>query len=503
MSAHADKEFYASDSGPHGSVGLSGHNTQRPVRILLAALLLAPVVSLAGPPAEGTPPQAPAASGATPAEAAHGAWPGWRGPRGDGVSEATGLPVRFDPEANGLWKIRPPGRGHSSPIVQDGRIFLSASVAGEPVPGHGPPVHMRDGAVYLHPGSTHGDRSHRLLALAYDARSGEELWRRTVHDGPVHDNRHQSNTYASPTAVTDGSRVYFWFGSEGLFAFTLDGDPVWEADLGDFGVWGLGHGISPVLHGEHIILVCDDDAGDGSVILAVDRGTGEVAWTTPRRVRKSWATPALIPVGDGVQLFVPSYNLVAGYDPETGAELWRSEGFDSNLVHTPVHQAFGDGRLVFASTGYPRKEMRALEILPDAPPRIRWRHERGTGYLPSALLYQNILFFLSDGGVITALNPDDGSVHFQARPPQPGRYHASPLGYEGQVLIASLEGDLTVFRAAPEFGIVATSSLPEAVWASPAVSGNTMFLRTVDHLYAFREAGEATTAAARPRGEPR
>ena len=457
----------------------------------IAALALPRAVS-AGQPASGS------SSRETPAPANWFAnWPAWRGPTADGVSAETGLPVRFDPDTNGLWKTATPGEGHSSPVVWDQLVFVSAAIAGDPVPGHKPPVHVRNGEVYLHAGSTAGDLHHTLLALAYDARTGEEVWRRTVHDGPVYDNRYRTNTYASLTAITDGERVYFSFGNQGLFAFTLEGEPLWATDLGDFGVWGLGHGIMPVLHGETLILVCDNDDGEGSRIFGVDRRSGEIVWSTERRARKGWATPALLPVGGVTQLFVPGYHALAAYDAGSGVELWRTAPFeDSAPVHTPVHQPFGDGRLVFVSTGYPGKEMRALEVLPGVEPRVRWSYERGTGYLPSALLYQGILFFLSDGGVITALDPEDGSLHFQARPTHPGRYHSSPIGYEGHVLIGSLEGDLTVFRAADEFEIVAESSLPEAIWASPAIAGGTLFLRSVDALYAFRSpAGGETTPA--------
>ena len=461
-------------------------------RLLPAVALLPVVVAATGFAAQ--PPAAPPDESSPPAP--DGNWPGWRGPTADGISPETGLPVHFDPEQNAVWRSAVPGRGHSSPVVWGGRIYLSASVAGERVPGRAAPVHIRDGEVYLHPGSTAGDVSHTLLALAYDAETGAELWRRVVHDGPVYDNRYRTNTYASLTPLTDGERVYFSFGNQGLFAFTLDGDPVWQTDVGDFGVWGLGHGISPVLHGETLILVCDNDDGEGSRIFGLDRRSGEIIWSTERRARKSWATPALLPVGGVTQLFVPGYHFLAAYDAGSGVELWRAAPFENSApVHTPVHQPLGDGRLVFVSTGYPGKEMRALEVLPGGEPRVRWSYERGTGYLPSALLYRDLLFFLSDGGVITALDPDDGSLRFQARPTNPGRYHSSPIGYEGQVLIGSLEGDLTVFRAGPEFEIVAESSVPEAVWASPAIAGGTLFLRGVEHLYAFRKDGtpRATT----------
>ncbi len=415
-----------------------------------------------------------------------GQWPGWRGPSANGVSEETGLPERITAGAE-AWSVEVPGRGHSSPVVEGGLVFLTASVEGEVVPGHEPPIHYRDGEVYLHPGSGSGDRSHALLALAYDAETGAEAWRRTLHDGPVHDNRYRTNTYASLTALTDGERVYFWFGSQGLYALTLDGEPVWSRDLGDFGDWGLGHGISPVLHGDLLILVCDDDAGEKSQIFAVHRKTGEIAWRIGRRARKSWGTPSLVPVGDRTQLVVASYDRIAAYDPTSGREVWGGAGFDSNVVHTPVHLAVGDDRLVFVSTGYPDKEVRALRLSPGrAEPTREWTHARGTGYLPSGIAYGGVLFVISDGGVVTGLDPLTGAVHFQGRPPNPGRYHASPVGYEGKVLIGSLEGDLTVFRAAPEFEVLSTGSLDEAIWASPAIADGTLFLRTVSRLYAFR-----------------
>ncbi len=415
-------------------------------------------------------------------------WPGWRGPDGDGVSAETGVPERITSGAE-TWRAAVPGRGHSSPVVWEDRLFLTSSIPGEAIPGREPPVHIRDGAVYVHPGSEGGDRRHTLLALAWDVRSGAELWRRTLHDGPVYDNRYRTETYASLTALTDGERVYFWFGSQGLFALTLDGEPVWRRDLGDFGDWGLGHGISPVLHRDLIILVCDDDGGEKSAIFAVDRRTGEVAWRTPRRTRKSWGTPSLVPVGDAVQLVVASFDRIAGYDPASGREIWGGPGFDSNVVHTPVHMPAGDDRLVFVSTGYPDKEVRALRLAPGGgKPESAWARAGGTGYLPSGIVYGGLLFVLSDGGVVTALDPRTGALRFQGRPPHPGRYHASPVGYEGKVLIGSLEGDITIFRAAPEFEILETGSLPEALWASPALSEGSLYLRTVSHLYAFRGA---------------
>jgi len=162
-------------------------------------------------------------------------WPQWRGPHRNGVSSETGLPLEWSATENVLWKTAIEGRGHSSPVVWGDRVFVTADIEGETIEGASAPKHVRDGEVYLHPDSQSGDRRHTLKVVALDAESGAILWSRTAHDGRVFDNRHRVNTYASPTAVADGERVYVYFGSEGLLAYDFEGTLVWSKDLGDAG----------------------------------------------------------------------------------------------------------------------------------------------------------------------------------------------------------------------------------------------------------------------------
>ncbi len=159
-------------------------------------------------------------------------WPQWRGPHRNGVASATGLPLEWSAGENVLWKTAIEGRGHSSPVVWGDRLFLTTDIEGEKIEGALPPEHIRDGEVYLHPDSQSGDRRHTLKVLALDAATGAIVWSRTAHDGRVYDNRHRVNTYASPTAVADGERVYVYFGSEGLLAYDFEGALLWQKDLG-------------------------------------------------------------------------------------------------------------------------------------------------------------------------------------------------------------------------------------------------------------------------------
>ena len=256
---------------------------------------------------------------------------------------------------------------------------------------------------------------------AYDARTGAEAWRRTVHDGPVYDNKYRSNTYASLTPVTDGERVYFSFGNQGLFAFSLDGEPVWRTDVGDFGVWGLGHGINPVLHGEVLILVCDNDDGEGSRIFGVDRRSGKIVWNTDRRARKGWRLRRCCRWGAS-----PSSSCRATTSsPPTTPEAASSCGGPrpSRIRPRSIPRSTNPSETAGSSSSRPAIPARKCgpwKCCRGIEPRVRWTYERGTGYIPSALLYRGILFFLSDGGVVTALDPEDGSLHFQAPPHEPG-----------------------------------------------------------------------------------
>jgi outer membrane protein assembly factor BamB len=296
-------------------------------------------------------------------------WPQWRGPRRNGVSSATGLPLEWSAKENVLWKTAIEGRGHSSPVIWGDRIFVTTDIEGERIEGASAPTHIRDGEVYLHPDSQSGDRRHTLKVLALDAGTGEIVWSRTAHDGRVFDNRHRVNTYASPTAVADGERVYVYFGSEGLLAYDFEGALVWRKDLGDLPSWGHGQGTSPLLHGDLLILQVDRNQGEGSFIAAFDRTSGREIWRTARKERINYSSPLLIETKAGPEVVTTSYDAVVSYEPATGRELWRSEGFLGNAVPTAVA---GEGT-VFVVSGYPDKLTKAIRV-PDAgeKPAVLW-----------------------------------------------------------------------------------------------------------------------------------
>jgi len=222
-------------------------------------------------------------------------WPQWRGPGGMGISTEKNLPVEWSTTKNIKWKTPIAGRGHSSPVVWGNKIFLTTAIEGDVVPGAKAVTHVVEGGqVFLHPDSVGADRKHTFKVLAVNADTGKVLWEQTAWEGTPYDNRHRKSSFASATPVTDGSMVFAFFGSEGLYAYDMNGKLAWKADLGKLGTVGMGTGTSPILYENLLILQCDEEMGAASFLVALNKKTGKEVWRVARKVKVSWATPILV-----------------------------------------------------------------------------------------------------------------------------------------------------------------------------------------------------------------
>ncbi|HEY7510075.1 MAG TPA: PQQ-binding-like beta-propeller repeat protein, partial [Vicinamibacteria bacterium] len=221
-------------------------------------------------------------------------WPQWRGPAGQAISTDSRVPLEWSATENVLWKTPIPGRGHSQPIVWGDRIFVTTAIEGEVVPGAQAVKHMDEGKEFLHPDALGANKKHTFKVIALDADSGRVRWERTAWEGTPYDDRHKKSSYAAPTPVTDGRLVYAYFGTEGLYAYDFDGKLAWKAMPGKVATLGMAVGTSPVLHGDLIILQCDEDGGQHSFIVAYDKKTGKEAWRVARPVQVSWSTPVIV-----------------------------------------------------------------------------------------------------------------------------------------------------------------------------------------------------------------
>ena len=426
---------------------------------------------------------------------ADGNWPSFRGPLARGVADGQRLPDTWNGEsgASVIWKTEIPGLGHSSPIVWDGAVFVTSAVSS-----------YRDASfrpgLYGDPTAS-GDRSvHRWMVYALDKETGAMRWDATAVEARPRDTRHIKNTFASATPATDGRYVVAPFGSQGLYAFHMDGTLAWHQDLGrlDTGAYDVpeyewGPASSPIIF-EDLAIVQGDTQGE-SFILAVNIHSGDTIWRTTRDELPSWGTPTIYARGDRLELVTNASSFIRGYDPRTGRELWRLGGSSKITAPTPVAT---DGLIVVASGRAP--EAPIFAIRPGATgditlsPRARssefiaWHLPRRGPYISTPLIYRGMLYSLSNSGVLDAYDIDTGEEVYRQRIPHAGfGFSASPVAADGKIYLAGEDGDIFVVRAGARFELIARNPIGEPLMATPALSDGTMFVRGSRHLFAIRQ----------------
>ncbi len=255
-----------------------------------------------------------------------------------------------------LWKTPIAGKGNSSPIIWDKRVFLTTAVEGAVVPGAKAVKHYIEGQEWRHPDSSGADKRQTFKVICLDRDTGRILWERTAYEGTPYDDRHRKSSFAAPTPVTDGKLVYAYFGAEGVYAYDLNGKLAWKQDIGKISTLGMGTGTSPLLYQNLLIIQADSEDGKESAIVALDKKTGKQVWKTARTgIEVSWSTPLLVHTTKRMELVTTGNQAVIAYDPTTGKELWRSKGLDSNAIPSPL----SDGELVY--------------VWPVIRRRLRWR----------------------------------------------------------------------------------------------------------------------------------
>lgn len=417
-------------------------------------------------------------------------WPQWRGPDGSGISTERGLPEEWGETKNVRWKTPLPGKGHSSPVVWGKRVFVTTAIEGAVVPGAKAVEHKVEGQVWKHPDSVGADRKHTLKVIALDRDTGRILWEQTAWEGTPYDDRHRKSSFASATPATDGKMVYAYFGTEGLYAYDFNGKLAWKATVGKLANSGMGTGTSPVLYENFVVIQADEEDGVNSSLVAYDKKTGKEVWRTPRKVQISWATPLLVNTGKRTELVTSGNEFVISYDPATGKELWRGKGLESNAIPSPVATAGHD--MVVVSAGFPAKAAYAIKLGASGELKetdIAWSYAKGTAYVPSPILYGDYIYLLTDKGIMTCLDARTGEVKYEGgRPPVPATFTASPVAFDGKILLTSEDGDTFVVKAGPKHEVIRTNSLGEPVYASPAVAAGKIFIRGEKNLYAIEQA---------------
>ncbi len=411
-------------------------------------------------------------------------WPHWRGPTGNGVAPRADPPIAWSEEKNVRWKLALPGLGNSTPIVWRDRIFVTAAVPfGEPLAptaGHRDGEHDNEETV----------RRQKFLVIAVGRDDGKIVWQRTVREGIPHETGHRTGSFASNSPVTDGERLYAFFGSNGLYCLSWDGQPVWEKDFGQMhSLHAHGEGSSPALHGETLVVNWDHEGS--SFLVALDKRTGKERWKSARKEITSWSTPIVVEHDGKAQVIVSATRRIRGYDLETGRVVWECGGLSQNVVASPV----AGGGIVIAGSSYEKRAMVAIRLEGaqgdiTGTDRVLWTRDRNTPYVPSPLLYEDRLYFFNHyQAILFCLDPRTGETRFgPARLPEVADIYASPLGAAGRVYVPSREGVTVVLKhGAAALEVLATNRLDDRFSASPVAVGGHLFLRGQRRLYCISQ----------------
>ena len=385
-----------------------------------------------------------------------GDWPQFRGPNSDGHVVGPATPMEWSDTKNVVWKVSVSGLGWSSPVIVDGRVFVTTAVPrGEGL---------------------------SLRAMALDAKTGQTIWDREVRAVEKAPSIHTKNSHASPTPMVRNGSVFVHFGAQGMARLSAaDGELQWTCFELDYPPIH-GNGGSPVLHDGKLVLVCD--GSKDPFVAAIDAKTGKVSWKTPRgvkaRINHSFVTPTIAIVEGQAQVMAPGPDHFAAYDLSSGKEVWRVLAPGWSVVPQP---AIGHG-LVIYNHDYDHPELMAVKLGGKGDvteSHVAWRIKRGAPSTPSPLLVGDELYFVSDSGIATCVNAKTGEQYWTER--LGGNYSASPLFANNFVLFLSETGLATWVQAGRKFVVLGKNEVPGRTLATPAFSANAMYLRTDEHLY--------------------
>lgn len=407
-------------------------------------------------------------------QAASTDWSCWRGPHRDNKNPNATPPLRWGKSDNIAWRAAVPGSGHSSPCVAGGDVYIT----------------------------TADEKGETQTLLAYDRRSGELHWQTVLHQGGLMP-KHEKNTHASATPACDGKRVYVPMMNGGhlwLSAVETNGRLAWQTKIGKYQN-GNGYGSSPVLY-ESLVIVSNDNQAEPSLV-GVDGNRGTIVWRADREPSSNSATPIVGRVAGRPQLLMNGAGSVSSYDPVTGERLWFVNHKTEVAACT---MAFDDSR-VYASGNVPEKEWLCVRADGEgdvADSHVAWRTNKRVTYVPSPLVDQGRLFFVTDGGMAFCLDAASGDEIWKHR--LTGSFIASPVLAGNRIYATAENGATFVFAAGPDYEEQARNEVGETCYATPAISGDRIFLRTLKHLYCIggngQDAGKPVAETARAGAKP-
>lgn len=411
-------------------------------------------------------------------------WPQWRGPTGDGVAPGA-APRSWSDGEHVRWKVAVPGRGVSTPIALGDSLFLTTAVPTDPEAAPAAPAEG-DGGGRGGGGAPPEEQSFELHCL--DRKSGATRWKAVARVATPHEGYHKSyGSFASASPITDGKRVYVSFGSQGVFAYGLDGKLAWSFDPGVKLEMrnAFGEGLAPVLSGNVLVQVADHEKE--SFAFALDTETGKELWRVPRDEPSTWATPLVTTLDGKLQVVTSGARKTRSYDVASGKLLWEAAGAGVNAIPTVLRHA--DALLVMS--GF--REAKILAIHPgkaDGDQPVAWTSTKGCGYTASPVLHGGLYYTVTDRGLISCFDAASGEVHYlEERLPRGSQLKSSPIA-AGELLYFPTEaGEVHLVRLGKKYEVAATNVLAEQVFvASPIVAEGALFLRSLTHIFCIADA---------------
>jgi outer membrane protein assembly factor BamB len=386
-------------------------------------------------------------------------WPQFGGPGAKGISSEKGIPASWSGKKNVAWKFRLPGSGWSSPVVVDGKVYLSAAVVK----------------------AKSAKETPALVALSVDCKSGKLLWQTELFAKAWSSRRHQKNSHASPTPLVDDGKLYVHFGTNGTACLDLAGKILWKNEELIYSPVH-GGGSSPVRAGEVIVFSCD--GASDPFVVGLDRNNGKIRWKTnrPKSSGKlfAFATALSLDLDGKQQIILPGANWIASYDPANGKEIWRAWHGGYSVVPRPL---YGHG-LVYFSSSFDRAKLFAIR--PDGKgevtkTHIAWESAKSAPHSPTPVLVGEELYCVSDRGIASCIEARTGKLHWRER--VGGGYSSSVLAADGKIYFQNEKGDAVVIKAGKKFKVLSQNKLGERTLASYAISSGAIYIRGAYHLF--------------------
>lgn len=413
-------------------------------------------------------------------------WPHWRGPLVTGEAPEGNPPVQWSETKNVKWKIEIPGKGHSTPIIWKDMLYITTAVETDEK------IEKEEEGEESSGRRMRGVTAESVLdfkVLAINRENGEIIWQKSVTKEAPEDGTHNTGSWASNSAVTDGDYLFAYFGSRGLYCLDFEGNVLWERDFGQMSKkMSFGEGSTPALYKDKIAVLWDHE-GD-SFLYILDKKTGKELKKISRDERTTWSSPLIVEVNGKPQVITHGTTQIRSYDLGTGEIVWTGTGMTANVIPHPMVK---NNRLYLMS-GFRGNASKVIDLTKakgntDGTDAIIWEYNKNCSYTPSTLLAGDKLYFLrTNNGNLTCLDAADGKENYVLEKLEgTGTIFASPVGAKDRLYITSQSGISYVIKQGAEFEILAKNVLDDGNFASPAIVGNDLYIRGFQYLYCLSE----------------